>query len=232
MKLSPRRLRCLTAMTLVELMFAVGIGTAILAAFTAASVGLQRSFVAIEDYASGQNDQMRISDVLSLDMRRALSVTISGSAAHPPLTATMVIPNFYASANTPSDPYIAPVTGWPYKKHHHHHHQNIILNQVVQYGPANLPTLTVVYVFDSGTQSLSRTVYQGTFIPPTPVDPAKLTGTQIIANDVKDFSVGVSDLDETAQTQITFQPRFTNPASAAAISGTTYFQTTLTRNTR
>ena len=232
MKISPLRLRRLAAMTLVELMFAMGIGTAILAAFTAASVALQRSFVAIEDYTKGQNDQMRISDFLSLDMRRAFSVNITGSAAQPPLTITLVIPNFYASANTPSDPYIAPVIGWPYKKHHHHKHQNIILNQVVQYGPANATTLTVVYVFDSGSQTLSRSVYQGTFIPPTPVDPAKLTGTQVIATDVKDFSVGVSDQDETAQTQITFQPRFTNPSSAAAISGTTYFQTTLTRNTR
>lgn len=232
MKISTLRLRCLTAMTLVELMLAMGIGTAILAAFTAASVALQRSFVAIEDYTKGQNDQMRISDFLSLDMRRAFSINVTGSSAQPPLTVTLVIPNFYASANTPADPSIAPVTGWPYKKHHHHKHQNIILNQVVQYGPANQTTLTVVYIFDSGSQTLSRSVYQGTFIPPTQPDPAKLTSTQVIASDVKDFSVGVSDLDETAQTQITFQPRFTSPASAAAISGTTYFQTTLTRNTR
>lgn len=232
MKLSPQRLRRLAAMTLVELLIAAGVGTAILAAFTTAGVALQRSFVAIEDYAKGQNDQMRISDFLSLDMRRAFSISITGSAASPPLTVTLVIPNFYASANTPNDPTIAGVTGWPYKKHHHHKHQNIILNQVVQYGAANANTLTVVYVFDSGAQTLSRSVYLGTFIPPTPVDVTKLQGTQTIATDVKDFSVGVSDLDETAQTQITFQPRFTNPASAAAVAGTTYFQTTLTRNTR
>jgi Tfp pilus assembly protein PilW len=224
MRLCPLSRRGQLGMTLVELMISMGIGTAILAAFTVASVALQRSFTAIEDYAKGQNDQMRISDFLSLDMRRAFSIAITGDTAHPPVTVTMVIPNFYQSANTPYDPYVVGVSGWPYKKHHHHKHQNIILNQIVQYGPydsvsktVTTPTLTVTYVFNSSSSTLTRNVNG---VPTT------------IATDVKDFSVAISDMDETAQTQITFQPRFTNPASAAAVTGTTYFQTTLTRNTR
>jgi hypothetical protein len=223
MKAAALRKKALSAMTLVETMVAMGVGTIVLAGFTAVSIGLQKSFIAIEDYAKGQNDQMRISDYLSLDMRRAFSIAISGDAAHPPLTVTMIIPNFYASANTPNDPHITGVTGWPYKKHHHNHHQNIVLNQVVDYSPvvggvySNQTTLTVVYSFDQGTQTLSRTVNGA---------------SSIIARDVKDFSVAVSDLDETAQTQITFQPRFNNPSSAAAVAGTTYYQTTNTRNTR
>ena len=226
MKLRGAKSVSLCGMTIVETMVAMGIGTGILAAFTIASIALQKSFVAIEDYAKGQNDQMRISDYLSLDMRRAFSISISGSVASPPLTVTMTIPNFYdATVPTnikPYDPHITGVTGWPYKKHHHHHHQNIILNQVIDYGPWNgtavtAPTQTVVYSFDNGTQTLSRTV-NGV--------------ASVIATDVKDFSVAVSDLDETAQTQITFKPRFNNPASIDAVAGTTYYQTTLTRNTR
>lgn len=219
-----RRLQQNRGMTIVETMVAMGIGTFILAAFTAASIALQKSFVAIEDYTKGTNDQMRISDYLSLDMRRAFSISISGSAANPPLTVTMTIPNFYQSANTPYDPHVIGVTGWPYKKHHHHKHQNIILNQVVDYGPydstlkrVTTPTKTVTYTFDSNVNTLFRTV-DGV--------------ATAIAYDVKDFNVAVSDLDETAQTQITFKPRFNNPASADAIAGTTYYQTTLTRNTR
>lgn len=224
MKLTTRRNKSIWGMTMVETMVAMGVGTLVLAGFTTASIGLQKSFVAIEDYAKGQNDQMRISDYLSLDMRRAFSIAISGSSAQPPLVVTMTIPNFYASANTPNDPHVSGVTGWPYKKHHHNHHQNIILNQVVDYSPSlgggafsATTTMTVVYTFDNGSQTLTRTVNGA---------------SSIIARDVKDFNVAVSDLDETAQTQITFQPRFNNPVSAAAVQGTTYYQTTNTRNTR
>jgi hypothetical protein len=223
--------------TLVETAVALGIGTAILAALTTASVALQRSFVAIEDYSKGMNDQMRISDYLALDMRRAFSVNLSGSCQSPPLTVTLTIPNFYVpTGDVPNDPKITSVTGWPYKKHHHNKHQNIILNQVIDYAPASSPSdtvLTVVYVFDNGAQTLSRSVYLGSFIPPATPPANKLIGTpSVIATDVKDFCVTISDLDETATTQITFQPRFRTVASASAIAATTYFQTTLTRNTR
>lgn len=209
------------AFTLTETLIAVTIGTLILLALTIGSTLLMKSYFAVQQYAKGQNDEMRISDYLSLDLRRALSVQITGSTAAPPLTVTLVIPNFYQSANTPYPPHIAPVVGWPYKRHHHNHHQNVILNQVVDYGPTNgsAPTLTVQYVFDNGANTLSRVV-NGV--------------TTTIATEVKDFNVAISDVDETAQTQITFQPRFTffGAANTAGVAGTTYYQTTDTRNTR
>jgi hypothetical protein len=190
--------------------------------------------VAIEDYAKGQNDQMRISDYLALDLRRAFSVSISGDSAHPPVTVTLTIPNYYVSANTPYDPHVTGVTGWPYKKHHHNKHQNIVLNQIIDYGPWNgtavtTPTKTVVYIFDNQAQRLYRCVNGAV---PGPVNQPDPVGVTTIATDVKDFNVSINDLDETAQTQITFNPRFRTVASADAVQGTTYFQTTLTRNTR
>jgi hypothetical protein len=222
MKLAGKR--SVFGFTVAEMAVAAGIGTAILAGLTTASIALQRSFVAIEDYAKGQNDQMRISDYLALDLRRAFSVAITGTSASPPVTVTLVIPNFHQpklatqEVSIPYDPRITGVTGWPYKKHHHHKHQNVILNQVIDYGPVGgSTTQTVTYVFDNNTQTLTRNV-NGT--------------ANIIATDVKDFNVSISDLDETAQTNITFKPRFRTVASADAVSGTTYFQTTLTRNTR
>ena len=220
-------------MTLVELMVSIGVGTAILAAFTSGAVALQRSFYAMEDYAKGQNDQMRISDYLSLDLRRAFTIDSDLPGQPQPWSSVRItIPNFYASANTPYDPRANPVSGWPWKKHHHNKHKSIILNQTVEYGPTTQTANTIVYRFNQNTNSLSRSVYQGTFGRTTAVDPAKLITTQVIATDVSDFNVGIKDLDETSTTQITFKPRFRTTASAAAVTGTTYFQTTLTRNTR
>ena len=219
MRISNRRLRR-AAFTLAETCVAVGVGTAILAGFTYGAVALQRSFAAIEDYTKGMNDQMRISDYLAMDMRRAFSITKTGTCSSPPLTVTMTLPNFYASADYPNDPKVTGLTGWPYKKHHHNHHQNIILNQAVDYAPASnlaATTITVTYLFDNGSNTLTRSV-NGV--------------ATVIASDVKDFCVNIDESDETASTSITFQPRFRTLASPDAVAGTTYFQTTLFRNTR
>ena len=223
--------------TLMEMVVTMGISTVILAAFTTASVALQKSFYAIEDYAKGQNDQMRISDYLSLDLRRAYTIVVATSPQTGFVTVTLTLPNFYASANTPYDPKVTSLTGWPYKKHHHNKHKSIILNQNVDYGPAGgATTQTVVYVFDNNANTLYRCV-DGATPPssPTLIDPS---GVTTIARDVADFNVTISDLGETATTTIKFKPRFrimvANPDynNDSGILGTTYFQTTLTRNTR
>ncbi|HST29539.1 MAG TPA: hypothetical protein VLK27_01725 [Chthoniobacterales bacterium] len=239
MKILSHKKLAAAGFTLAEAVVAIGIGSAILTAFIMSSVALQRSFVAIADYTKGMNDQMRISDYLSLDMRRAFSISVAGSSASPPVTVTLIIPNFYTLApnatpsqgnpgDTPNSPYIQTVNGWPFKKHHHNHHQDIILNEIVNYGNSwngssmTDPTLTVTYTFDNNAYTLTRQV----------TNSANQVISQTIATDVKDFSVNVSDTDETANTQITFQPRFRTMASSSAITSTTYYQTTLTRNTR
>ena len=232
---SERRIRIL-GVTMIEMVVGMGIATAILAAFTTGAVSLQRSFCAIEDYAKGQNDQMRISDYLSLDLRRAFSIKISQASRTSFLTVTMVLPNFYASANTPYDPVVKPVAGWPYRKHHHHKHKNIVLNASLEYGPSGgATTQTVEYTFDNNALKLYRCVNGA--VPPSDPNAADPPGVTTIARDVADFDVTVNDLDETATTQIKFKPRFRTLGSNVAAdtdgtTGTTYFQTTLTRNTR
>lgn len=241
MKLLQGRKLAVLGFTLIETAVAVGIGTAILAAFTVASVALQRSFVAIEDYTKGMNDQMRISDYLALDMRRAYTISVTGSSAQPPVTVSLTIPNFYTlppdsspapgnPADVPNTPYVQAALGWPFtsKKHHHNKHQDIIVGQAVSYGnnwngtAMSDPTISVTYVFDNNAYTLTRTVTSS----------SGAVVNETVATDVKDFNVTVNDLDETATTQITFRPRFRTVASNDAIAGTTYFQTTLTRNTR
>jgi hypothetical protein len=231
MKLQSKHRTRILGFSMAEMAVAMGISTGILAAFTTGAVSLQRSFCAIEDFAKGQNDQMRISDYLSLDMRRAFSIKIQKDAQTGFTTVTLVLPNFYASADTPNDPILTAVTGWPYKKHHHNKHKSIMLNQSVEYGPAGgATTQTVVYLFDNQAFKLYRCVNGA--VPPSDPNAPDPAGVTTIARDVSDFDVTVNDLDETATTQIKFKPRFRSVASAEAIAGTTYFQTTLTRNTR
>ena len=95
----------------------------------------------------------------------------------------------------------------------HRCERNIIINQVVDYNAAS--TQTVKY-YKSGTNFVRE------------VDGA----ATVIARDVSDFNVNITDTDETAVTQITFRPIFHFNASADATAGTTYTQTTLLRNTR
>lgn len=237
MRLRSKRSVGILGFSMAEMAVAMGISTAILAAFTTGAVSLQRSFCAIEDYAKGQNDQMRISDYLSLDMRRAFNINIQKNAQTNILTVTMSVPNFYASANTPYDPKVTAVAGWPWKKHHHHKHKNIIMGQSVEYGPAGgATTQTVVYIFDNNAFKLYRCINGA--VPPSDPNAPDPAGVTTVARDVADFNVTVDDLDETATTQIKFKPRFRSMAANAnfdtdgGIIGTTYFQTTLTRNTR
>ena len=230
----------LSAMTILEMSIAMGIGTIILAGLTTASIALQRSYVAIEDLAKGQNDQMRISDYLALDMRRAYDIDTSGSSTNPPFKVTLTIPNYYQAPDSqgkanPYDPRIVSTMGWPYKnkKHHHHKHQNIVLGHVADYGTVAAPTVKVEYTFDNQAAILYRCVNGAVPAAPGQPDPA---GVTTIARDVADFTVTLDDLDETATTKITFKPRFRilgsdAAADALALTATTYFQTTLTRNT-
>ncbi|HEX8678615.1 MAG TPA: hypothetical protein VF683_01535 [Chthoniobacterales bacterium] len=90
-----------SAFALVELMISTVICSAITAALLMAFVSLKRNYVATTDFATNHTDQMRISDYLALDLRRAIKLD-------PPVTDTpvtndisMVIPRYYdATGNT------------------------------------------------------------------------------------------------------------------------------------
>jgi type II secretory pathway pseudopilin PulG len=65
------------AFTLVEMMIAMATASLILAATIAASVSLQRSFSAVDNYFGAHMQQIRIVDYLARDVKRALNVTAS-----------------------------------------------------------------------------------------------------------------------------------------------------------
>jgi len=78
------------AFTLIEMLLAVSVGSLMLAAIVAASVCLQKSFNAVDDYFDSHLQQVRIIDYLSRDAKRAYIVTSSTS----PQTVTCILPNY------------------------------------------------------------------------------------------------------------------------------------------
>jgi prepilin-type N-terminal cleavage/methylation domain-containing protein len=76
--------------TLVEMMLAVSVGSLMMAAVVAASVCLQRSFTAVDNYFASHVQQVRIIDYLSRDVKRSYIVTTSTDLQ----TVTCVIPNY------------------------------------------------------------------------------------------------------------------------------------------
>ena len=76
--------------TLIEMMLAVSIGSLMLAAIVAASICLQRSFSAVDNYFASHLQQVRIIDYLSRDVRRSFIVTTSTDLQ----TVTCIIPNY------------------------------------------------------------------------------------------------------------------------------------------
>src|SRR5947207_8467281 len=76
--------------TLIELMFAVAVGALMMAALIAASICLQRSFNAVDNYFSSHVQQVRIIDYLSPDVRRSYI----GKTSTDLQTVTCIIPNY------------------------------------------------------------------------------------------------------------------------------------------
>ena len=84
-----------------ELMISTAIFSAVSAGLLLSFVALKRSYAATIDFAINHGDQMRISDYLALDFRRAVSVTAVKN------DATVSIPCYYDS--TPSKSPQTPV---------------------------------------------------------------------------------------------------------------------------
>ncbi len=215
MKLSSLKKSRRAAYTLVEVCMAGAATSLVLAALVAGSMALQRTFAATLDYANGQDDQMRISDYLAVDMRRSVGVTTSSNGV------TITLPNFYQSDGTPYPPTVTSTMGWPTqkKKQKKHKHRNIIMSQSSTYNGG--ATQAVKYYLGSASSvgKDPKVFYR------------EVNGVATaIANDVSDFNVAISEDNTTATTQITFNPRFKLYTDSNATAGTKLYQTTLFRN--
>jgi prepilin-type N-terminal cleavage/methylation domain-containing protein len=70
---------CTKGMTLVEIITVMAVFSFAMAALIGASIALQTSFAATEDYFSGQGDQLRVLDYFGTDLRRALAVGLNSN---------------------------------------------------------------------------------------------------------------------------------------------------------
>jgi prepilin-type N-terminal cleavage/methylation domain-containing protein len=194
--------------TLNETMIAIAISSLTLAATLIASIALQKSFNAVDNYFATQVQQIRIIEYLSRDVKRSYIVTSATS----PQTVTCTIPNYIiqagdADANstnvgTRRNPTVA-MSG----------------NGVtVDYGTT--PTTSTV-VYSISNQSILRTE-NGTLTT--------------IASSTDNLLPSWLDVDlsntEYLTSSITFLPIFTSGGATAERSGTTIFSTAYLRNKR
>src|SRR2546423_1507583 len=81
-----------------EVMFSTIIFAAVSLGLILGFISLERNYAATTDFATNHADEMRISDYLALDLRRAVAV----QATHN--DTTIWIPRYYASNGVPQTP--------------------------------------------------------------------------------------------------------------------------------
>jgi type II secretory pathway component PulJ len=88
------------AWTLAEIMVAMSISSLLCAGLITGSLTLQKSFIASRHHILAQAEQMRLTDYMNLDLRRALTVSTANGRL------TLTIPDYYDSFGQPRDPQI------------------------------------------------------------------------------------------------------------------------------
>ncbi len=83
-----------------ETMISIGIFSAVSIGLLMGFTSLERNFAATTDFATNQTDQMRMSDYMARDLRRALSVSATTN------DTTITIPSYYDGSGTPQTPHL------------------------------------------------------------------------------------------------------------------------------
>ena len=210
-KISFRRSKA--AFTLAETLVASAAASLVLGALITTSVALQKSFSAAVAYATAEGDQLRFSDYVALDCRRASTakvdngVTINGISTNNVLTLT--IPDYYDSYDTNGNPYPCPETS-PAPSPASHPKDPTLVNTAVTYG---------------GTPRTIRYYAQGNRFYREQNGVATA-----IANNVAGFNITQQDLTSTVKCTITFTPTFITSLSNNGVAGSKTFTVTFLRN--
>jgi Tfp pilus assembly protein PilW len=93
------------AFTLVETMVSASVGSIIMGALVLAATSFHNIFNATDDYYRATSDQMRVLDYIALDMRRA----VSGSVSNATQTLTLTLPDYIDYSQNPPIPRTATV---------------------------------------------------------------------------------------------------------------------------
>src|SRR6476646_8602562 len=81
-----------------EMMFSTVIFAAISLGLILGFISLERNYAATADFATNHADEMRISDYLAMDLRRALALTAGQN------DTVIWIPNYYDTTGQPQTP--------------------------------------------------------------------------------------------------------------------------------
>jgi len=98
MSLGRQRLLDRQGMVLTEILFSTIIFAAISLGLILGFLSLERNYAATTDFATNHADQMRISDYMALDLRRALAVQAATN------DTTIFIPKYYDANGQPQTP--------------------------------------------------------------------------------------------------------------------------------
>ena len=194
--------------TLIETTTALGISAIVFAAAITASVGLQKSFNAIDNFFATHMQQVRIIDYLNRDVKRGLIVTTSSDLQ----SVTVTVPNYIIQAGDPEALANPSLIGTPRTPTIAYSRSG---NQV-NYGAS---TTSIVYSING--QSILRTENNVVTMIASSTDQLVPQTTNIeLAN------------TENTNTSVTFLPIFTTGNTVAERSGTNVCATSYLRNKR
>ena len=194
--------------TLTELMIGLGLSSLIVAAAITASVALQKSFNAVDNFFATEMQQIRIVDYLSRDVQRGLAVTTSVDLQ----SVTVNVPNYVIQTGDPEAVANASLIGTP-------------------------RTPTISYT-SSGPQvnytaAPSTVVYQINGMSIVRIENGVVT---TIASSTDQLVPQTTDVElantEYTNSTVTFLPIFTSNGVAAERTGTTLCSTAYLRNKR
>jgi Tfp pilus assembly protein PilW len=202
--------------TLVELMISISVGVLILAAVVSAVVAMQTLFVATDQYYMATSDQTRVLDFIAMDLRAALSGTVSNQAQ----TLTLTLPDYIDYTQNPPAPRSPTLSA----------------TDIVAYGSSATPP-TVLYTV-TGTapnQVIQRILTTSTGVTTTTLTAAAANYqmsffTPTNPGSVTPFSLGRIGQPSTLTALITFAPRFNRLNLASSRQAATASMTMTMRN--
>ncbi len=204
--------------TLVEIMVSMGLGMIVLGAIIAASVSLNRTFAAVDNFFSTHLQQVRIIDYLNRDVKRSNIAEISANAQ----TIYCWVPKYVVDAgdtdatsdniNTRRTPTITK-TGYGYQVNYY--------PGTVQNGPGGTSTNSSAVVYSINGQSILRTE--------DGVVTTIASSTDQLVDQVTDVNLASSGY---LSTVVSFLPIFTSNNAAMERAGTTVYSTAYLRNLR
>src|SRR5438034_1564436 len=147
--------------TLMEMLLALSVGSLMLAAIVAASVCLQKSFNAVDDYFDSHLQQVRIIDYLSRDVKRAYIVTSSTS----PQIVTCILPNYLVDNGSNQPTRATPTLSLVGNKVVANYQANTVNNVTITQGSTNLTCPGLALASSHFTNSNVGQSIVGTGIP-------------------------------------------------------------------